>query len=94
MVGTSDILTIISLVVATILGLGAIWATRRYNNTARVRDIEMGLLRSQHESEADEHEVDASPQIPPLGIAEQRHNLHEVIGDALELFSRHLRGHN
>jgi hypothetical protein len=34
-VATSDILTIISLVVATILGLGAIWATRRYNNTTR-----------------------------------------------------------
>ena len=34
-VATSDILTITSLVVATILGLGAIWATRRYNNTTR-----------------------------------------------------------
>jgi len=59
-----------------------------------VRDIELGLLRSPHESEADEDENDTATQIPPLGAAEHRHNLHEVIGDALELFSRHLRAHN
>lgn len=59
-----------------------------------MRDIELGLLRSPHESQADEDEVDTSAQIPPLGAAEHRHNLHEVIGDALELFSRHLRAHN
>ena len=59
-----------------------------------VRDIEMGLLHSAAQSQADEDEVDTSTQIPPLGAAEHRHNLHEVIGDALELFSRHLRAHN
>jgi hypothetical protein len=54
----------------------------------------MGLLHSSHEAQADEDEVDTSVQIPPLDTAEHRHNLHEVIGDALEVFSRHLRAHN
>jgi hypothetical protein len=58
-----------------------------------VRDVEMGLLHNPHQVQADEDEVDTSPQIPPLGAAEQRHNSHEVIGDALELFSKHLRAH-
>lgn len=62
--------------------------------TFLVRDVEMGLLRSPHESQADEDEVDTSAQIPRLGAAEQRNNLHEVIGDALELFSTYLRAHN
>src|SRR5258707_831285 len=35
LVSTGDILTIISLLIATVLGLGAIWATRRYNSAAR-----------------------------------------------------------
>lgn len=59
-----------------------------------VHDVEMGLLRSPNGSQADEDEVDNSAQIPPLGAVEQRHSLHEVIGDALELFLRHLRAHH
>jgi hypothetical protein len=43
-------------------------------------DIELGLLHP------------ASPTLDPLdtGTA-HRHNLHGVIGDALEVFSKHLR---
>jgi hypothetical protein len=32
-------------------------------------------------------------QMAPLAPADHRHSLHEVIGDALEVFSRHLRAH-
>jgi hypothetical protein len=59
-----------------------------------VRDIEMGLLHSSTSSLTSEDEADTLAQISPLAAAEHRHNLHEVIGDVLELFSRTLRAHH
>ncbi|PMD40477.1 hypothetical protein L207DRAFT_511951, partial [Hyaloscypha variabilis F] len=93
MVSTSDILTIISLIIATLLGLSAIWATRRYNsNTRGATDTEMGLLQDPAPIPTDEEEADTSAQIL-THASEHRNNFHEVIGDALEVFSRHLRAH-
>jgi hypothetical protein len=59
-----------------------------------VPDIEMGLLRSSTPSPADEDETHISAQISPLRHTEHGHNLHEVIGEVLELFSRTLRAHD
>jgi hypothetical protein len=62
-------------------------------------DLEMGLLRRSspdpitrelvHEDGSDNN----ATQISALDHADHRNNLHEVIGDALEVFSRHLRAH-
>ncbi|KAE9367574.1 hypothetical protein N431DRAFT_69733 [Stipitochalara longipes BDJ] len=95
MVATSDILALVSLIMATILGLGAIWATRRYNNsTRRTTDTEMGLLHNPAPTPTDEDEAGLSAQTLIHGASERRSNLHEVIGEALEVFSKHLRAYN
>jgi hypothetical protein len=101
---------------ATLLGLGAIWATQRYNYNARsditfiflkillkycrtnnhalATDTEMGPLQDLAPIAADEDERDTSAPSFTHGASERRNNLHEVIGDALEVFSKHLRAHN
>ena len=53
----------------------------------------MGLLQDPAPTPTDEEEADTSVQIF-THASEHRNNFHEVIGDALEVFSRHLRAHN
>lgn len=61
-------------------------------------DVELGLL--DHTSPANatndstENETTNTLETFTQHIAQQRNNLNEVIGDALEVFSRHLRAHN
>lgn len=54
----------------------------------------MGLLHHSTPSPVNEGDVDVPTHSSPLASVEYIHNLHEVIGDALEVFSRHLRAHN
>ncbi|PMD32570.1 hypothetical protein L207DRAFT_518489, partial [Hyaloscypha variabilis F] len=53
----------------------------------------MGLLQDLAPIVADEDERDTSAPSFTHGASERRSNLHEVIGDALEVFSKHLRSH-
>jgi hypothetical protein len=61
-------------------------------------NLELGLL--DHSSPArttqdfDEDDSSDTLQRSARHIAQQRNNLHAVIGDALEVFSKHLRAHN
>lgn len=60
-------------------------------------DVELGLL--DHTSPANTTSDSTENETKTLEtstqhIAQQRNNLHEVIGDALEVFSKHLRAHN
>ncbi|KAE9367578.1 hypothetical protein N431DRAFT_69766 [Stipitochalara longipes BDJ] len=134
LVATSDTLTIIFGLTATLLACIAIWATRRYNNATRGNsselwtnytfefdlltiiflerneaailerelahdsDLELGLLDTASQSRItnapNEDEPSNILQTSGEYAASQRNNLHEVIGDALEVFSRHLRARN
>jgi hypothetical protein len=61
-------------------------------------DVELGLL--DHTTPANttnvstENETTNTLETSTQYNAQQRNNLHEVIGDALEVFSKHLRAHN
>jgi hypothetical protein len=61
-------------------------------------DVELGLLN--HTTPANttnvstENETTNTLETSTQYNAQQRNNLHEVIGDALEVFSKHLRAHN
>ncbi|PMD18376.1 hypothetical protein NA56DRAFT_661623 [Hyaloscypha hepaticicola] len=61
-------------------------------------DVELGLL--DHTSpvnatnDSTGNETTNTLKTSSQHIAQQRNNLNEVIGDALEVFSRHLRAHN
>jgi hypothetical protein len=60
-------------------------------------DVELGLLdhTSPANTTSDSTENEAKTlETSTQHIAQQRNNLHEVIGDALEVFSKHLRAHN
>jgi hypothetical protein len=57
-------------------------------------DTEMGLLHNPTTCMMSEDEANTSGQDSIPDATEHRHSLHEVIGDALEVFSRHLRAHN
>ena len=54
-------------------------------------DLEIGLFRTSSTSSTHEQRADSSSHISSLSGEQHGHSLHEVIGDALELFSRHLR---
>jgi len=94
----SNVLTLVFGLMATILGIGAIWATRRYNHITRNRnnnidviasDVELGLL---HRSFPTVTPGDEPDNIHPVNISPDHRDIaHQIIGDALEVFSRHLR---
>ncbi|CZR69501.1 uncharacterized protein PAC_19401 [Phialocephala subalpina] len=97
MVSTGDTLTIVFGIVATITAVGAIWVARRQNTIRPEPDTELNLLgsttsnttpniRNQEESDEEEPATDIGRR------AEQESQAHQVIGDILELVSRHLRG--
>lgn len=58
-------------------------------------DIELGLLAGASPSPTTQED---DPEYPtrlrsPADTSDHRKNVHEVIGDALEVFSKHLRAH-
>ena len=61
-------------------------------------DVELGLLDhtspANTTSDSTENETTNTLETSTQYIAQQRNNLHAVIGDALEVFSKHLRAHN
>jgi hypothetical protein len=61
-------------------------------------DVELGLLDhttpANTTNDSTENETTNTLGTSTQYIAQQRNNLHEVIGDALEVFSKHLRAHN
>ena len=62
-------------------------------------DLELGLLDHSEPARPtrDSDEDEAQNALSMLGqhtTQHQRNNLHAVIGDALEVFSKHLRAHN
>jgi hypothetical protein len=59
-----------------------------------VPDTEMGLLHRPTLSPTNEDAASISTEDSSPRTAEHKQHLHEVIGDALEVFSRHLRAHN
>jgi len=55
-------------------------------------DVELGLLRDSSASTFQgEDSYENTPQVATSVIAEPRSNSHQIIGEALELFSKHLR---
>ncbi len=58
------------------------------------RDLELGLLvRTTSSTSIPQNTIDHTPTSTPISDRNQdRSQL--IIGDALELFSKHLRGHN
>ncbi|PVH82512.1 hypothetical protein DL98DRAFT_586499 [Cadophora sp. DSE1049] len=62
-------------------------------------DAELALLNTGFPLESphpslEELDSSATTASPAAAVSQQNNQLHEVIGDALELFSRHLRGRN
>ncbi len=58
-------------------------------------DAELGLLSHSSAGPSRGEESDRNTlRIATIGTPEPRHNLHQVIGEALEVFSRHLRADN
>lgn len=59
-------------------------------------DVELGLLHhtSPTPTTNENESENRTPLLPVPDAEDDRHKVHEVIGDALELFSRHLRAHN
>ena len=58
-------------------------------------DAELRLLSHSSAGASPGEEFDRNTlQIATVGTPEPRHNLHQVIGEALEVFSRHLRADN
>jgi hypothetical protein len=53
-------------------------------------DVELGLLDDNTSHDTTENERTNTLETSTQYIAQQRNNLHEVIGDALELFSKAL----
>ncbi|KAF8856615.1 hypothetical protein BDZ45DRAFT_804030, partial [Acephala macrosclerotiorum] len=97
MVSTGDTLTIVFGIVATITAVVAILVARRQNTTRTELDTELGLMgssttntipsaRNQQDSDEDE------PHTGHGRCTDQESQAHQVIGDILELVSRHLRG--
>jgi hypothetical protein len=56
--------------------------------------VELGLLDPSSSTTNHEDESDSTPHTSVSGVPDHRRNLHQVIGDALEVFSRHLRAEN
>ncbi|KAF8856616.1 hypothetical protein BDZ45DRAFT_745230 [Acephala macrosclerotiorum] len=95
MISSSDILTLVFGLIATVIGVGAILVVRRQNTLAVETDTEFGLLNPiiipSPLNALDEGIRDPSS----IGRhAEEGNQLHQVIGDSLEVFSRHLRAQN
>ncbi|KAH6712219.1 hypothetical protein BKA61DRAFT_577308 [Leptodontidium sp. MPI-SDFR-AT-0119] len=95
----NDLISVAFGLAGVAIALATYWITRRRNATIPEHDTELALL--------DSTSLPASPPLPieelnsatttgcqgPVPAdAHQNNQLHEVIGDALELFSKHLRG--
>ncbi|CZR61565.1 uncharacterized protein PAC_11462 [Phialocephala subalpina] len=89
-------LTILFGIVATITAVGAIWVARRQNARRAEPDMELGLMgpTTSNPTLSAGNPIDSEEEESPTYIgrhAEQESQAHQVIGDILELVSRHLR---
>ena len=68
---------------------------RNHSDNVAESEMELGLLRhSSADTTQEEGAAGSVLQIPTPSTVEPRNNLHQVIGEALEVFSRHLRTEN
>ena len=68
---------------------------RNHGGNLAEPEMELGLLpHSSADTTQEEGAADSVLQIPTPSTVEPRSNLNQVIGEALEVFSRHLRTEN
>jgi hypothetical protein len=68
---------------------------RNHGGNVAESEMELGLLRhSSADTTQEEGAADSVLQTPTPSTVEPRNNLNQVIGEALEVFSRHLRTEN